>query len=126
MEDVLFDCFFEEGHIATNYPTVVSAGDAEDKSYYYSSLDDAKKSFCNYFVVLVIYYDVFKSKNPEAELLSNISSLEWKLFNTGTSSEIADGKRTSVAFAGERNRGIDISSFTSSIAKDIIAALRAR
>ena len=56
METVLFDSFFDSGHIATNIPTAVSAGEAEDEDIFFNSLADAKEGKCAYLVMITLDY----------------------------------------------------------------------
>ncbi len=123
MENVFFDSFFDSGHITTNFPTAISKSEAGDKAVYFRSLDEAKNTYCNYLVVLMIDYDTTSSASPEAVLLSNIKGVSWILYNARTGAEIERGSKKVEKVSDNKNNERGVKELTRSIASDIVGAV---
>lgn len=77
--NTLFDC----GHIVTNEP--ISLFENYETATI-NGFNAAVDGFMDYFIEIEVDYDLSKSKNPEAVLLENVKSVEYRIKNvlTGT------------------------------------------
>lgn len=126
MEGVFFDYFFDSGHIATNIPTTVSSGEAEDDDIFYGSLADSRTGLCNYLILVFVDYDGNGSTNPDAVFLSNIKSVSWIIYDTANEHIIGKGERAVGNVPAKNNNVMGVKSFTKNLAADINSAVKKR
>lgn len=124
IENTLFDYFFDKGIIVTNSPTAISADDLDDKIICDASLSQASNGGCTHFIMITADYDVARSVNPAALILSNIERISWKLFDVKTGAQIAFGTKTVGTVPERKNNENGIVSFTKELAGELYAHLQ--
>ncbi len=126
IEGVLFDYFFDAGHIATNIPTVISSSEADDEDLFFAALSDTKNGFCNYLIMIHVEYDSTASSNPEAVLLSNIRKVNWLVYDATSESLLEQGERSVGVVPDKANNIGGVKDLAKKLAMDINAVVRKR
>lgn len=114
-ENEILNYFFDNGHIVSNEP--VSLYDNYDfaaKQGFYAAVD----GFMDYFVEIKIDY-VEKSTNPDAVLLSNIKSVEYKIKKVSTGEVLCESGKIIPKLEGISNQSIGFRNFAYDVAKNI-------
>lgn len=120
IEDTLMDYFFDAGCIASSMPAAISPDSKSDAKFENEALLGAEEGFCNYLIVVYADYDTSESRNPAADLLSNIASVSWKVINVRDGETISSGRRKPPVQQSSK----DVVTFIRELAVTIAAAIR--
>ena len=124
MENSLLDYFFDRGYVVTNEPAFVSSGEADDQKFLKTSLEDLREGGAEYFFLLSLNYDTQNSANPEGDLLSNLSSVDWKLYKVLDGLLVDSGEKTTGRVPYEINNANGIADFSYELAIQMVRAMK--
>ncbi len=124
IENAMFDFLFDKGFIVTNSPTEASSDSREDSIICKRALSDARIGMCDIFIVLKADFKDSVSQNPQGIFLSNISRVNWEIFDVSTGKSLANGRSEvgEVPFKKDNERGV--AQFVRDIAEDMLVNLR--
>lgn len=101
-------------------PAAISPDSKSDAKFENEALLGAEEGFCNYLIVVYADYDTSESRNPAADLLSNIASVSWKVINVRDGETISSGRRKPPVQQSSK----DVVTFIRELAVTIAAAIR--
>jgi hypothetical protein len=124
IEESLMDYFFDTGYIVTSSPAVVSNGAEEDNTAYHKAVNEALEGSFDVLVSVITEYDVKDSKQSEADVLSNIKRVSWKIINVANGKVLYSGTKEIGVVLPENDNEKGISTFAKTLAQDIDSDLQ--
>lgn len=124
IEESVLDYLFSQGIIVSTSPIITgsSAGDTG----YAVALNDARSGSVDYLVYISLYYDPDSSSAPDASILRNIGSAQWRLVRVSDNKQTASGRHTPKIRTETDNSSEGIMSFGRQIAASINSSLKKR
>ena len=120
IEDTLMDYFFNAGCIASSMPATISPDSKSDYKKEKQALLGAEEGFCNYLIMVYADYDTSESRNPTADLLSNIATVSWKVIDVRDGETVSSGRKKPPVQQSSK----DVVTFIRELAVTIAAAIR--
>lgn len=119
IEESLMDYFFDTGYIVTSSPTVVSKNEDEDNTAYHKAVNEALEGSFDVLISIIAEYDVKDSTKSEADILSNIKQISWKVIDVVNGKVLASGVNVIGVVLPENDNENGICTFVKTIAQKI-------
>lgn len=124
IEESVLDYLFSQGIIVSTSPIII--GSSASDTGYAVALNDARSGSVDYLVYISLYYDPDSSSAPDASILRNIGSAQWRLVRVSDNKQTASGRHTPGIRTETDNSSEGIISFGRQIAASINSSLKKR
>ena len=101
-------------------PATISPDSKSDSKLEKQALLGAEEGFCNYLIMVYADYDTSESRNPTADLLSNIATVSWKVIDVRDGETVSSGRKKPPVQQSSK----DVVTFIRELAVTIAAAIR--
>ena len=123
IEESVLDSFFDYGYIVSNSPVCISNG-SNDESNERKTLNEAFEGQLDYVIFITVSYKAEGSTNPQADYLTNIERISWKMVDVITKRTLADATYNVGKVNPQNNSGDGIRKYTKNIAADIFDVVK--
>lgn len=119
-ENQVLNYMFDNGHIVSNEPISLFENYETDSI---RGFDAAVDGFVDFYVEIIIDYDMDKSSNPEAVILSNIKSVKYVIKKVNDGTVFFESEKLIPNLNGISNQNVGFNNFATKIAENINSKL---
>ena len=119
-ENQVLNYMFDNGHIVSNEPISLFENYETDSI---KGFDAAVDGFVDFYVEIIIDYDMDKSSNPEAVILSNIRSVKYVIKKVNDGTVFFESEKLIPNLNGISNQNVGFNNFATKIAENINSKL---
>lgn len=119
-ENQVLNYMFDNGHIVSNEPISLFENYEIDSI---KGFDAAVDGFVDFYVEIIIDYDMDKSSNPEAVILSNIRSVKYVIKKVNDGTVFFESEKLIPNLNGISNQNVGFNNFATKIAENINSKL---
>lgn len=119
-ENQVLNYMFDNGHIVSNEPISLFENYEIDSI---KGFDAAVDGFVDFYVEIIIDYDMDDSSNPEAVILSNIKSVKYIIKKVNDGTVFFESEKLIPNLNGISNQNVGFNNFATKIAENINSKL---
>lgn len=119
-ENQVLNYMFDNGHIVSNEPISLFENYETDSI---KGFDAAVDGFVDFYVEIIIDYNMDDSSNPEAVILSNIRSVKYIIKKVNDGTVFYESKKLIPNLNGISNQNVGFNNFATKIAENINSKL---